>query len=108
MSMTGLAGFRFNAWFADYGNVVMLAEFLVHCKDYNAEELFSFVEKPWKYEDEWTEFQTAQRQSMMGGIEVIQDGQVVQPVTFCEHGNDVSDGFCGYCELVEAGPSQPE
>lgn len=105
-----MSGFRFNAWFADYGNVAQLAEFLVKCRSYDAEELLEFVVKPWKFEDEWTSFQDAQRQSMMsgvGGIQIIQDGKVVEPITFCEHGIAVEDD-CGYCEMVEAGTLHPE
>jgi hypothetical protein len=43
-------------WYEVHENLVSLAEYLAD-HGATAHELVSFIEKPWKYEDEWNEYQ---------------------------------------------------
>lgn len=40
-------------WFEIYDNIVFTARFLVEVRGSDPDELISFLEKPWKYEDEF-------------------------------------------------------
>lgn len=40
-------------WFENRDNIVLVAEFLVRDRGVSAEDLLYFIEKPWKYEDEY-------------------------------------------------------
>jgi hypothetical protein len=42
-------------WFEVYDNVRVLANWLVREQDYDTTDLLSYLEKPWKWEDEWRE-----------------------------------------------------
>tara|TARA_R100000808_G_scaffold9592_1_gene26191 strand:+ start:658 stop:864 length:207 start_codon:yes stop_codon:yes gene_type:complete len=42
-------------WLEDYGNIISLANFLVEVKGFNIENLLYFIEKPYKFDDEYKE-----------------------------------------------------
>ena len=40
-------------WLGDYGNIISLANFLVEVRGFDTEKLLSFIEKPYKFNDEF-------------------------------------------------------
>ena len=42
-------------WLDDYGNIISLADFLVEVKGFDTENLLYFIEKPYKFNDEYKE-----------------------------------------------------
>jgi hypothetical protein len=42
-------------WHTDYWNVVMVAQYLVQEKFWDADELIHFIEKPWHYDEMYDE-----------------------------------------------------
>ena len=42
-------------WLDDYGNIISLANFLVEVKGFDRENLLYFIEKPYKFNDEYKE-----------------------------------------------------
>ena len=43
------------SWLDDYGNIVSLARYLAEEKGYSMDNLLYFIEKPYKYDDEYKE-----------------------------------------------------
>lgn len=43
-------------WFATYDNIVALARFLVHERDFSTDLLLEFIEKPYNWGDQWIEY----------------------------------------------------
>jgi len=50
-----MTGTRKAEWLDDYGNIISLANFLVEVKDFDRENLLYFIEKPYKFNDEYKE-----------------------------------------------------
>ena len=42
-------------WLGDYGNIISLANFLVEVKGFDTENLLYFIEKPYKFDNEYKE-----------------------------------------------------
>ena len=42
-------------WLGDYSNIISLANFLVEVKGFDTENLLYFIEKPYKFNDEYKE-----------------------------------------------------
>ena len=42
-------------WLGDYGNIISLANFLVEVKGCGVYQLLEFIEKPYKFDDEYKE-----------------------------------------------------
>ena len=42
-------------WLGDYGNIISLANFLVEVKGFDTENLLYFIEKPYKFTDDYKE-----------------------------------------------------
>ena len=47
-------------WFYSYDNVLELGTYLTEQLGWTTEELLSFFEKPWKWSDEWDEYQASE------------------------------------------------
>ena len=43
------------SWLDNYGNIVSLARYLAEEKGYSMDNLLYFIEKPYKYDDEYKE-----------------------------------------------------
>lgn len=46
-------------WFTDHDNVTDLARWLVAAHDYNACELLDYFAEPWKWSNEWADYQAS-------------------------------------------------
>ena len=46
-----------HVWHESYDNVVSLGKYLFHEKNFTAEQLIWYFEKPWKWQDEYKEMQ---------------------------------------------------
>ena len=55
MGGSEMTGTRKAEWLDDYGNIISLANFLVEVKDFDRENLLYFIEKPYKFNDEYKE-----------------------------------------------------
>lgn len=42
-------------WYSDYRNIVELADWMVHAEGYTAEQLLWFIERPYRYTEEWNQ-----------------------------------------------------
>jgi Mg2+/Co2+ transporter CorB len=45
-------------WHDDYDNIITLGRWLVEKKDFTAEQILRFFEKPWKWSDEYKEMRS--------------------------------------------------
>ena len=50
-----MTGTRKAEWLDDYDNIISLANFLVEVKGFDTENLLYFIEKPYKFNDEYKE-----------------------------------------------------
>lgn len=46
-------------WTDDHENICLTAKYLVRTEGYSAEDLLNFIEKPWRYENEYNEARRA-------------------------------------------------
>ena len=68
-------------WLGDYSNIISLANFLVEVKGFDIENLLYFIEKPYKFNDEYKE------------MKYYHDNEIY-PYGDAEWKDGIDDGLC--------------